>query len=420
MKLRLGPCALAVPLCAGLLAACSAIGEGSGPTGVVIRYNGVEGDLQTFECSAPQLSAVAIFNADGAVTEGDVTSRVVWSSSNPGVIDISNGDIETEPGSGQYFANGTLIARTAGSAVIRVDYIGFTNTFSVNAATILDLSITPQLTRLVPGSTQTFKLEATLSDDEPALDITSAAVWQIPSGSVPVSITGTSTVQAVSNPLDQPFTLEAQLSVCDRRAQLELQLGQVSELAVSGEQPADLPIPFGYTDELQVEAHFADASAPPQNLETQLTIEQVLGDADEATLVPGEDVLTLTGLKLNRPVQYRLQYEPLEISTLTRVFEFSELELEALRVDPESLDLIYPATAQLQAYGLFADGYERPVRRSVAWVSLDTDLVSVVASGTDAGELTPQRLDGNATVEASVSSSTGTLHDDVEVRVSAP
>ena len=139
-------------LTAALLTACDlSVGEGTAPTAVFIRYNGVGGDLQTLECTAPQLSAVVRMEGNGKISEGDVTPLVRWSSSNPGVIDVSNGDAEVEPGSGSYFPAGTVIARTAGSAIIRVDYVGLSASFAVTADPILGLTITPELTQLAPG-----------------------------------------------------------------------------------------------------------------------------------------------------------------------------------------------------------------------------------------------------------------------------
>lgn len=132
---------------AALLGACDFnfdVGGGTAPTGVKISLVGDDEFYRTYECAAFQLYATAQFDGENA-NEGDVTGRVVWRSSNPGVIDVSNGDIRAEPGS--VFPAGTVIARSVGTAVIRADYIGLYDEFSVTADPIGDLTITPALTR---------------------------------------------------------------------------------------------------------------------------------------------------------------------------------------------------------------------------------------------------------------------------------
>lgn len=399
------------------LTACKGVGDGSGPVGVTITYNGSDDDLQILECSTPQLTA--ILHMDGG-SDGAVTSLVTWSSSNPGIIDVSNGDIETEPGSGSYFAAGTVIARGAGSAVIRADYVGLSAAFSVTADPIRNLRITPALTYLAPGSVQAFKLEADLYQDEPSSDVTSSAIWRLPSSSAPVSFVGTSTLQAASSLSGRAFTLEAQLFTCDRRAQQVMQLAEVTGLRLTHEQPEGLRVPSGYSDELKVEAVFSDASIPAQNISGQISFKQVLGASDEATLTVGSEALRLSGLKLNYPVQYRLRYEPLAMELLTRVVEFGDIKLQSLRVTPELSTLLYPQTARLDAYGSFADGYERPVRRDITWTSLKPELLTVVGTGTDAGELTPSRQKGKVSVEASATNSEGSLKAIADVVIDVP
>lgn len=402
---------------AAMLAGCDHIdiGEGSAPTGITISLGGVEDGYQTYECAAFQLAATARFEGNGD-SDGDVTDRVEWSSSNPGVIDVSNGEIEAEPGSGTYFPAGTVIARTAGTAVIRADYVGLSDDFGVTADAIGNLEIRPVLTRMAPGSRQTFTLDVTFEDDEPEQDLTSSAVWTLPTAGAPASLTSTSTVQAVTDPLDRPFVLEARLFTCDRNAVRELSLDTVAQLRLSYEQPQDLPLPLVLTDEIRAQAVFEDGAAEPQNLSDQVEVEQTLGDADYASIAIGE-YLTLSGGRADVQAQFSLRYEPLDLEVPTRVYSFADIEMLSLRVTPERSDLFYPDTLQLEAFGLFEDGYERPVRRNVTWTSLNPDLLSVEGSGTDIGLATPLGLEGEATVEAKTSNSEGEVDAEADIRI---
>lgn len=410
--------AVAALLCL-LAAGCGDVDVGSGraPTGVEIYY-GNASSLQTYECSAFQLTALARFEGGGdPPSDEDVTTRVTWSSSNPGVIDVSNADLETEPGSGLFYPAGYVVARTTGTAVIRADYATLSAEFSVSADPIKTLTITPALTRMAPRSTQTFKLEVVPADDTAALDLTAIAVWSVPSGAALASIAEGSTVQAVLAPVDQPFTLEAKLFTCDRNANLALQLGAVQGLQLGYEQPEDVAIPLDFTDLISVEARFEDGSAPPQDLSGQLEIEQLLGQDDESLLTVTDGALRLSGQKTGLPQQFLLRYEPLSLEASTRIAEFAELEVQTLRVDPIEATLRYPETLQINAYGVFDDGIERPLRRHVRWSTEDSDLVSVQSGNADAGEVSATGIAGIAEVLAEIDNSVTTLQAETRLTV---
>jgi len=399
------------------VAACDGVGTGSAPSRIQISYGAADDEYQTYECAAFQLTAAARFSGSAASTDDDdVTDRVSWRSSNPGVIDVSNGDIEAEPGSGTVFPAGTVIVRGPGTAVIRADYVQLSDTFSISARPISGLRITPELSRMAPESSETFALEATFDEGDEAYDITSNATWTIASVGAPAELSG-SVVQTVSDPLDHPFVLNADLFTCERGASRVLQLGAVKQLQLSYEQPQDLPVPLRISDHLRADAVFEDSTAPDQNLSAQLEIDQVLGAEDDAGIIAGDD-LTVLGYKEDMPAQFALRYAPLNLSVLTRVYSFADLELRSLRVSPSTATLDYPETLQLQAYALFDDGYERPVRREVTWTSLDKDLAVVDTATSDAGRVTPAELiGGEAVIRATTANEDGTVTSDATLQV---
>lgn len=416
MRFRRGAAAL---LLAALLGGCDSldVGDGTGPSGITISYGSLVGAYQTYECAAFNLNATAHFVGSNE-SDGDVTTRVLWTSSNPGIIDVSNGEIEAEPGSGSYFPAGTVIARAPGTAVIRADYVGLSDAFSVTADAIESLAITPELTRLAPGSTQQFALEVRFEDGEPAQDLTASAIWTLPTAGAPATLSTGALLEAVTDPLDRPFALVAQLFTCDRRAERELSLDALRELHLDYEQPQDLAVPLGYTDEIRVEALFEDETAPAQNLSNQVEIEQTLGDADYASVAAGE-TLTVSGLQADAPARFAIRYAPLDLQVATRRYVFGEVELQSLRVSPERSELHYPDTLDLHVYGLFSDGYERPVRRDVAWTNLNTDLISLIDAGSDAGQITPLGLEGDATVQVRASNTEGAVTAEADISVYA-
>lgn len=390
---RLAVLAAALGLCA-----CGSLdpGEGRKPTGLHIQLqDGSTGSYQTYECGGAQLVAMLQSDGDGGIAYDDVSTRVSWSSSNPGVIDVG--------------AAGSMVAHTAGSAIISAEYLEFTAHFAVVANALGELRITPALTRLAPGSSQQFALEVTLAESHDPQDITTLAEWSVPSGGEAVTDLSSARLQTASDPLDRPFILRAHLANCDREALLTLQLGRVNELTLRYEQPQSLAIPLSASDLIEVEAQFEDVSAPPQNLAAQVSVEQVLGDADQSTLALDTTALKLSGTQAGSAQQYRLSYEPLNLSALTRSTVFAELGLISLRIDPQTLQLSFPDEYTLQAWGLFEDGNERPLRRHVAWSTSEEDLVSVAASGQYGGTLYPAGPSGLAEIQVLATDVDGNL-----------
>lgn len=411
-----------------LLAACknsNPVGEGTGPTDLWIRSGISTSGVQIIECGTTVLQAIARFEGDHD-SQSDVSSRVIWTSSNPGVIDVSNGDLETYPGSGSYFPVGTVVARTTGVATIRASYGdgALTASFGIDAKPIKGMRIWPELTRMAPNSQAKFFLYVDPENDALEQDLTGSAVWSIPSSSPAGYITSGSTVQGSTNPLDTPFTLEARLYTCDQKITRTISLGKVSGLNLSYEQPTGAKVPLGIDDRVRVDAVFEDASAIPQNLSSQLVIKNADGyDPDIAststatattTVTSGStaqlganDYLLIGGLQDKKPVKLQLTYDKsgLNLVALTREYTFTDIDVTSLRVDPASVDLTFPDLGQLSAYATFQDGIERPFTRFVTWSTEYVDLLSSVgANGINGGLLTPLNVGGEAKVFATYTS----------------
>lgn len=123
------------------LAACSgAVGSGNAPQRAEITVPGTVNQLSTlrmYQCLTSAISAVVFFT-DNSV--GDFTARVKWSSSNPGAVMVSNGDIPVRDGSG-FYAAGTLVPAGTGNAIITADYFGIVSQMAVSVGTPLDITV---------------------------------------------------------------------------------------------------------------------------------------------------------------------------------------------------------------------------------------------------------------------------------------
>lgn len=393
------PLRLAPLLCLLLLAACSAdVGEGRGPESLHIVTEDGEGEsFETFECAAVTLYALARFAGNDAQLE-NVSNRALWTSSDPGVAQVSNGELPLPDGSG-YYGPGAVIALRPGSALITAEYGSLRAQFALSASPIGELRIEPALARLAPETEQTFELTTTVGTSSVPVDVTAAAAWRIVTAGAPASVKDTSTLVALSGPVDEPFVLEARIPLCGRMAQRSLQLGTLQALQLTPEQPAGADLPLGHSEFIRVQGVFSDPAAPPQDLGRQVAVEHLMGESFDAGLDPQDDGIAITPLAERLPLQYRFRLESAGLAADTAVIEARELEMLALRVSPERLDLEIGEEARIEAFGHFEDGIERPVRRRLQWSVRDA-AVATVGNGHDGGTVLARRLEADSVIEA--------------------
>ena len=185
-------CALrrAAPLLLSLLAACSgAVGQGNAPKLLVISKSGVTpsetsglASTRMYQCIPSALAATLYFQ-DGSA--GTFTSRVKWSSSDPGTLQVSNGDIAVA-GTSSYYAAGTLVPVTSGDVIVTADYDGIQAQIAISVGTpqSITVKVLQDGNEVVPdgnyfslgaGTTQSLQVTAWL--DEVETDVSSNATW---------------------------------------------------------------------------------------------------------------------------------------------------------------------------------------------------------------------------------------------------
>jgi hypothetical protein len=398
----------AAPAAAALLAlaACSGdVGDGRRP--VRIQVTSIYGgdSLDSYECAAVQLTAVATFSGEGKDTLEVVSERSTWSSNDTGVAIVSNGDIPIPGTTGLYYAQGTVIVLRPGSATITADYAGLRAQYGISATSIGELSITPELTRMAPETLQKFKLETTTAESSVPLDLTSVAAWGVVTAGAPVSISG-STLQALTGPVDAPFVLEASLPLCGRTIRRELQLGPLRELQLSYEQAADTVLPLGYSEYVGILGLFEDTSAPPQELAAQVTVELLEGDDGSYSETSDTAGRLIRPLLADEPLRLRYTLESAGLSADTRPIEAREMDLMALRLSTDEAELELRDSLQMQAYGLFSDGIERPIRHDLSWSSRDAG-VATVGAGIEGGKITATSLEGDTVIDVTANDLSG-------------
>ncbi len=131
---------------AGLAACGGAVGSGNAPRNLVITAPSTAAalpGLKMYQCLTSGLRALLYFD-DGSV--GDFTNRVVWTSSNPGAVKVSNGDVPA--GNGFFYGHGALIPDGTGTAVITAEYFGLISQTAVSVGPLVN----PQLKAVIDGN----------------------------------------------------------------------------------------------------------------------------------------------------------------------------------------------------------------------------------------------------------------------------
>lgn len=112
------------------LAACGGIGDGNGPEELTLSINGATEDAEVFRCSTQLPTAALRFTNN---TQGDVATRAQWTSSDPEVLDVSDGGVEAPSG---FFVNGALLPKQPGSVTLTGDFLDgqFVDTIDVTVS----------------------------------------------------------------------------------------------------------------------------------------------------------------------------------------------------------------------------------------------------------------------------------------------
>lgn len=365
-----------------LLAACGDVvpEEGTAPVALEVNLGGVTGLGSLNECILSQATALLYFDGNLGLSSGDYTSRVLWSSSDAGVVTVSNGEIPAA--SGGYYAPGVLVPRRTGLAQITATYLDFRATLDLEVQPVL-LAMTPERTDIAERSTESFGLEITTAS---GLEVTAAegVRWVIDQATSNARVDGNGLLTANSAAADR-FTLRAQPVGCDRSVTQSLKVSAIDRLELVREQPEGAPLPLGISDLLRIEARFAGDGSLPQDLTRQMEFEA--DDDDVLLLAMVGDALQVTGQEVGSSGA-EARFEPDGGSALSlRLPDYTVRELDAtgLSLSPEELRLVYPATGELMATATYEDGITRPVSRHADWSSSDASRVSISTGGESFG-----------------------------------
>lgn len=339
-------------------------------------------------------------NSDG--TTADITSSVVWNNSNPKV-----GAIMTFAGQG--LASAASVGETKFKAIFK----GVTSneaTFTVTAATIKEIQVTPATVTLAEGGTQQLKAEATYTDNT-TRDVTASVTWTSDDEDV-ATIFNSATVSEKGKLIAQKAgstNVEASLDgVTSNSATVTVSTAVITDLQLT---PSSLTIAQGATKPLIAMATYSDGS-------TAEVTDSVTWNTDDAlTATASADGAILGVAKGSTTVSASIKVGSDTVTSNSSAITVTDAVITAVQITPADSNIAKGNTENLTIKATYSDGTSEDftvseVSTLVSLVSNDTDVATVTADGEVEGIIA-----GKITVTATLNADT-TITDKATVKVS--
>ena len=370
-----------------LASACNGIGSGSRPEALELRRSQATAILgtetnRTVSCFPDQMAAVMI-QTDGR--EGDFTARVNWTSSNPDVLRVSNGDIEYPDDDTQVFGPGVMLPQKPGTATVTASFSTFSASYDVEVIEPESMTLTPIDPTVALLATQPLTLKARVAGYD--LDVTRSVSWAFDDPDTTVanfssSAAGLITLEKVEGTLvARPKLLacpdDSPTAALAADLKTTIKARKATSITTSRQFAKDDgsvdPLIVGNSETITFIAHFADTDATHDisnsgvvSLTSDKTavagsvVNRIVGVADgTANLTPKFPSVTIEGF----PV---LEAAPLPVTVLTRT-------LQSFEVEPAAPEMTALSRLQLRAVGTYQDGSKQEITNHVTWRLADDD-----------------------------------------------
>lgn len=412
------------------LAGCDSGGIGSGNALETVELKRATGVLGTesnrsFLCVRDTLALLGTFT-DGSV--GDFSTRAQWSSANPAVLQVSNGDILVDPAdpSRGAFVHGTLVplAATAPGQTVRVTatFVGLSASYDVSIGDPGPARIIPQSQpdaadpvlpqNVAVGSTE--QLFAFAEFDGHTINVTNAADWSFaPDASIPdfddVALIGASSGVVAGLAPAGPLTVRATFSACDRVTTTQVRVRDLAGLALAHEFTPQTTsnigqVVIGTTERLRVRGTFAEGTDQDLGQQVSLTSSApTVASVNALGLRTGIAALTAGSTQIGAcfdpaPTDNDADAEddPVNESCSAadpnRVVSAATLPIAAIArtlasvaILPQNPSIDALGRQQFLARGTYADGATQDITRHVAWSSSNTAVAGISGLSSSAG-----------------------------------
>lgn len=363
-----------VVVCFAVLVGCG--GGGSSPSNsatVVLQSVQITPGAPSVAAGlSQQLTATARYS-DG--TTKDVTNSATWSSSNTSVATVSS--------------SGSVTTNIQGSTTISANYSGVSGhaTFTVTAAALVSLSVTPLSISIAPGTATQFLATGTFTDNN-TRNVTASVSWASSDPSVATTnLNGAPGLTKGVGPGTSSIT--ASSGTISSSATLTVTSATLLSIAVT---PANPAIPLGTLQQFTATGTFDDT-----------TTQDITGTVNWSSSNKGVVSITVSGLATARNLGTSTITAMSGAISGTAQATVNAANLTSIAIVPGDLT-IAPGTSQaLSAIGTFSNGSTHDVTSQSAWSSSNTSVAKV--SGGMARAVAP----GTSTITATLGSISGSI-----------
>ena len=414
------------------LVACNGVGKGNSLDRIHIvpsEFGGTLAGIQKEYTDAAAYQCVPrTLNLWGTFTRsdddiGDFTTRANWSSDDPAIAKVSNGDLESPIDSTLKLGKGVIVAGNTGSTVIRADYLDMQAKITVNVSAPTDITITPANPRVTLHSLQGVLVTAKLGGVETSLTSTSgtqlvkAAFNPASDTLAKVAVSSNIPVVTAYGVTSDPLTLDLTLPYCGQTVSTTVRVAEPTSLVMTREEGFNTngELIVGTNQRLTLKADFGDG--PEQDLTNQ-SVFSLANDAADTDAAARVAVATgaVSALKAGAAVPVKAVCCAIDLNAdgdkldeeLGELAKYSSNQLPVIPVagdltsftiDPTSPTLESGKTQQFTALGTFDSGLRtQPITRSITWSSADTTLATFTNTTATLGLLTALSVDQQKTV----------------------
>jgi hypothetical protein len=375
---------LASALATGSVVISAALGNVSGTTNLsVTTATLVSIEVSPTDPSIPK-GMTQQFVATGIYSDHstqDLTTQVVWSSSNTSIADISNAAD----------SNGLATSLAAGSAVIRaaLGNVSGTTTLEVTAATLISIQLDPIDTAIPMEVSQQFTATGIYSDDS-MQDLTQQVTWNSSAESV-AAVSNAAGSKGLATPVGTASTIiSATLDGVSGSTSLTVTSATLQFISLD---PINPSIAMGTFQQFTATGNYSDGST--YDLTDFVTWGSSIGSVASISNAVGSKGFATPLSAGSTTIQAVLGANPtstnLTVTTAT---------LRSISITPSNPQIALKTTFQFTAIGTFSDHSTQDLTNSVTWSS-SVKTVATVSNGANMKGLATAVGAGQTVVTAS-------------------
>jgi uncharacterized protein YjdB len=366
-----------------MLASC---GEGGDSTPGLQSIEVTPPNAQAAAGTSVQLSATGIYS-DG--THQDVTSQVLWGTSNAAIATFAAG------------SGGTVSALATGAVTIAAtlhDRVGTTN-FTVTPAVLASIEVTPATPSVANGTTEQFTATGVFSDGS-TQDLTTQASWTSANIAVASISNVAGSIGLASATGDGSTTITATSGDISGNTTLTVTVAVLQSFVVT---PFAVNLPAGVSQQFKATGTFSDNSV--QDITSQVT-----WASSQPTAATVSNAAGSVGLVVGvTPGFIIISATSANGLTATSPVVVTAAQLASIVVAPGNPTVVNGLTRQFAATGTYTDNSAQDLTSQVTWASSNPTAATISNAIGSSGLATTAGV-GTTTISATLGNVSGSTN----------